>query len=116
MNNAAKQQFTDLVKKANATTGLYFHCSSNELMARRNLWGRSGFNSGLIAELIPVEKIKSISNLEMRVTLKNDSIIQLITADKGVDQVRGTKPVAIIFSEIVPRNGPIHEYITQMSN
>lgn len=87
-----------LISAAFQRIGLYFHCFPQLTQAKKAIWlGIDG--SGMrYLDHYPPELIKHIDNVEMRVTLINGSIIQLVGSDM-YDKLRGSNPVGIVFDE-----------------
>ena len=79
--------------------GAYYHLFPTAAQGRKALWlgiGKDGFK---YMDHFPKQLVKRINDQEMTITLKNGSIYQIIGTDKGLDYLRGTNPVGLIFSE-----------------
>jgi len=79
--------------------GLYWHCLPTLKQARRVVWdGITHDGRNLIKATFPREIVKKVNEDEMKLTLVNDSIIQLVGAD-NFDSLVGANPVSVVFSE-----------------
>lgn len=87
-----------LISEAVKRVGNYYYIFPEYNQGRKALWDNID-NDGLrTIHHIPTELIKSINNQEMKVELRNGSIIQVIGAS-DIDRIVGTNPVGIVFSE-----------------
>lgn len=87
-----------LIREGIKQRGLYYHFLPTAVQGRKVIWDGMT-NDGLkFLEFIPKGAIKTINGQEMKVTLFNDSIIQVIGTDY-YDSVRGTNPRGCVFSE-----------------
>lgn len=79
--------------------GLYWHCLPTLKQARRVVWdGITSDGRNLIKATFPREIIKKVNEDDMKLTLINDSIIQLVGAD-NFDSLVGANPINVVFSE-----------------
>lgn len=87
-----------LISQAVRRVGIYYYIFPDAKMARRIIWDgidKAGFKT---LQHIPSELVASLNNTEMKVTLKNGSLI-LILGSHDVDSLRGPNPVGCVFSE-----------------
>lgn len=102
------------VKAALQRPGLYLHTLPTAVQARRVVWdnidndGRHTLNTA-----VPNEIRKGTNNTEMKIELKNGSIIQLIGGD-NYDSAVGTNPVGITMSEAALTNPAAWNYFRPM--
>lgn len=79
--------------------GLYWHCLPTLKQARRVVWDAiTPDGQNLIKATFPRDIVKKTIEDEMKVVLRNGSIIQLIGADY-FDALVGANPVSVVFSE-----------------
>lgn len=94
-----KSAFNYMVKEAAKRVGIYYYFFPTYNQGRKVLWDgidKAGFK---FLDHIPKEIRKGDANqTEMKVTLINGSIIQVVGSD-NVDTVVGTNPVGCVFSE-----------------
>ncbi len=78
--------------------GLYFHCFPQLTQAKKAIWlGIDGDGMNYL-DHFPASLVAHKDNTEMRITLINGSIIQLVGSDM-YDKLRGSNPVGIVFDE-----------------
>lgn len=92
-----------LIYKAAERVGLYFYCFPTYAQGRKIIW--EGMTSGgrRMMDFIPAELVEHVNNTEMKITLKNGSIVQIVGVD-NYDRLMGTNPVGLIFSEYSIQN------------
>jgi phage terminase large subunit len=94
----SKTALNILISASFQRVGLYFHCFPQLTQAKKAIWlGIDGDGMAYI-DHYPKELVKHIDNTEMRVTMINGSIIQLVGSDM-YDKLRGSNPVGIVFDE-----------------
>ena len=98
------------IKKALERRGAYFYTLPTYNQAKKVIWtGMS--NEGIrFLDHIPKQIIRNLNNTEMRITLKNGSLIQLVGTD-NIDSIVGTNPVGVVFSEYALQNPKAWELI-----
>lgn len=88
-----------MIRAALREVGVYFYCLPTFRQARLVIWD-SITNSGMrFLDYIPKELIEKINSQEMKITLTNGSILQLIGSDTYDTSLVGTNPRMIVFSE-----------------
>ncbi len=93
-----KTCFNILAQKAFEKIGTYFYIFPEFAQGRKILWDgmdKSGFK---FIDHIPKEVIKSKNSAEMKLTLANGSMIQVVGSN-NVDSIMGTNPIGCVFSE-----------------
>ena len=88
-----------MVAKAMERVGQYFYFFPTAVMARRAVWDGISATGFKYLDHIPESIVDKVNNTEMKVTLLNGSILQLLGVDTNVDVVVGTNPVGCLFSE-----------------
>lgn len=85
-------------KKSFERVGNYYHVLPFYAQARKAVWDGKDKAGKPFISAFPDEIIEKKNDQEMKLTLKNGSIWQLIGAD-NIDTIVGTNPVGIVFSE-----------------
>lgn len=94
-----KTCFNYMIKKSLEKVGTYFYFLPTYKQAKRVIWDNID-NDGLkMLEHIPKELIVSTNATELKIELRNGSIIQLIAADEFKSSGVGTNPIGVVFSE-----------------
>ena len=102
--------FNYTIKQAFLQKGMYFYLLPTYVQAKRVIWQGINNDGDKILDYVPEPIIKNKNETELRVELKNGSIIQLIGTDK-YDAIRGTNPVGCVFSEYAFHNPMAWEVI-----
>ena len=93
-----KTCFNYMIKEAVKRVGIYYYIFPDSKMARRILWDgidKEGFKT---LKHIPEELVLNMNNTEMKIVLRNGSII-LVLGSHDVDSLRGPNPIGVVFSE-----------------
>lgn len=98
-----KTLFNLMVKKALERVGVYYYFFPTFVQGRRVIWDGIDGSGMKFLDHIPPSLIANKNNTEMKLTLSNGSIIQIIGTD-DVDRVRGANPVGCVFSEYAFQN------------
>ena len=85
-------------KKAFERVGVYYHVLPFYAQARKSVWDGKDREGRSFIDAFPEALVTKRNDQEMKLTLKNGSIWQLIGAD-NIDTIVGTNPVGIVFSE-----------------
>lgn len=94
-----KLTFNFTVKEAMARVGVYYYFFPTYNQGRKVIWDGIDKDGFKFMHHIPKEIIKGDPNsTEMKVTLTNGSIIQVVGSD-NIDSIVGTNPVGCVFSE-----------------
>lgn len=94
-----KTCFNYMIKKAFERKGTYFYLLPTARQAKKVIWDNIDNDGFKMLDHIPKELTTNVNSVEMKVTLKNGSIIQLIAADEFDKSGVGTNPVGVVFSE-----------------
>ncbi len=90
--------FNLMVRLAVERVGIYYYFLPTYSQGKKIIWDGMT-NDGLrFVDCIPKEFVESMNSQELKITLKNGSLIQIIGTDR-FDSVRGTNPVGCVFSE-----------------
>lgn len=93
-----KSCFNALVKKATERVGNYYYIFPEYNQGRKALWDNIDSTGMRTIDHIPKELAKAKNATEMKIELKNGSIIQIVGA-ADIDRIVGTNPVGVVFSE-----------------
>ena len=94
-----KTCFNYMVKKAFEKVGTYFYFLPTYKQAKRVIWDNIDNEGFKMLDHIPKELITSTNATELKIELRNGSIIQLIAADEFKSSGVGTNPIGVVFSE-----------------
>ena len=87
-----------IVKKALTEKGLYYYFLPTFTQSKKIIWDGINNDGFKFIDYCPKEATESRNGTELKITLKNGSIIQLIGTDT-YDSIRGTNPRGCVFSE-----------------
>jgi phage terminase large subunit len=93
-----KTSWNLMIKAACLRVGTYFYILPTYTQAKKVIWDaidRDGFR---VIDHIPPELRAGVNHSEMKVTLTNGSVIQLVGSD-NIDSIVGTNPLGLVFSE-----------------
>jgi len=90
--------------------GLYWHLFPTYNQGRKIAWDGMTRDGRRFMDHFPEEVIAAVNNTEMRLTLKNGSIYQVVGTD-NVDRLIGANPVGVIFSEYSVQDPRAWDYI-----
>jgi len=91
------------IKKAIEDVGLYYYLLPTFTQAKKIIWDGITNDGYKFINYIPKELIEHRNGSEMKIELKNGSMIQLIGTD-NYDSIRGTNPRGCVFSEYAFQN------------
>lgn len=90
--------FNIMIRAAIKRVGIYYYILPNAVQARRVMFDGITSDGERIIDYIPKELINNVNIQQMKVVLKNGSIIQFVGSD-NFDSLRGTNPVGCVLSE-----------------
>jgi phage terminase large subunit len=93
-----KMIFAQMAKKMQERVGTYFYFLPTYTQAKKVIWtgaDREGFR---FLDHFPPQLVRNKNEQEMRIEMKNGSILQLVGAD-NIDRIVGTNPIGVVFSE-----------------
>lgn len=94
-----KTCFNYIIKKACERVGTYYYFLPTRVQAKKVIWDNIDNDGFKMLDHIPAELIQSTNGTELKVELKNGSIIQLVPADEFKKSGVGANPVGVVFSE-----------------
>jgi phage terminase large subunit len=92
-----------VAKKAIEDIGLYYYLLPTYTQAKKIIWDGITNDGNKFIDYIPQQIIENQNGQEMKISLKNGSMIQLIGTD-NYDAIRGTNPRGCVFSEFAYQN------------
>ena len=104
-----KTVFNVTVCEAAKRVGMYLYMLPQLTQARKVIWDGRGKDGNKFTDHIHPDLIAKINNTEMKVELVNGSIIQMAGAD-NYDNMMGTNPLGIVFSEFSIQNPTAYDY------
>jgi len=87
-----------IAAKACQKVGTYFYMGPYYNQIRQIIWEGMDGTGKKFTDYIPEELIEKTHNQDMRITLKNGSVIKLCGSD-NIDSIVGTNPIGIVFTE-----------------
>lgn len=91
--------FNVMIRAAIRKVGVYFYCLPTYAHARRVIHDGILSNGQKFLSFIPPELIAAHNSQEMKITLVNGSLIQLVGSDTASQSLVGTNPQGVVFSE-----------------
>jgi hypothetical protein len=88
-----------MIKRAFERVGTYFYFLPEYSQAKKVIWDNIDNDGFRMLDHIPQELIAGMNATELKITLKNGSIIQLIGADNFSKSGVGTNPIGVVLSE-----------------
>lgn len=99
------------IRAAIREVGVYFYIFPTFSQAKRVIWDSITNDGQRFVDFIPKELIAATSSQELKITLTNGSIIQLVGWD-NIDRLMGTNPKGIVFSEYaMPKASIAYTYL-----
>jgi hypothetical protein len=90
--------------------GLYYYFLPTYTQGKKIIWDGITIDGRKFINYIPDDCIDSKNGQEMKIALKNGSIIQVIGTD-NYDTIRGTNPVGCVFSEFAFQNPAVWDVV-----
>ena len=106
-----KCAFNKMVSESYKTKGVYYYFFPTYKQGRKVIWDAIDKRTGVkFLDHIPEQILAAKNNTEMKLTLSNDSIIQIVGTD-DFDSIMGTNPAGCIFSEFSLQDPRAWDYI-----
>ncbi len=102
--------FNLLFRAALKKVGVYFYIFPTYSQAKKVIWDSITNKGERFLDYIPKELITGTNGTEMKITLVNGSLIQLVGSD-NVDSLMGTNPQGIIFSEYALQDPTAYQFL-----
>jgi len=106
-----KTVFAMLPKKMMERVGTYFYFLPTYSQAKKVIWTGADKKGFKFLDHFPKEIVEDINETDMKITLTNGSILQLVGAD-NIDRVVGTNPVGVVFSEFALMKPEVWTYMS----
>jgi len=106
-----KMVFAQLPKMMMQRVGTYFYFLPTYTQAKKVIWSGADKDGFRFLDHFPKEIVKEKHETEMKVTLTNGSILQLVGAD-NIDRIVGTNPIGVVFSEYSLMKPDVWDYIS----
>lgn len=90
--------------------GVYFYIFPTYSQARKVIWDSITNTGEKFLDFIPKELISATNSTEMKITLTNGSLIQLVGSD-NFDSLVGTNPQGCVFSEYALQDPRAYQFI-----
>lgn len=98
------------IRQALKKIGVYFYIFPTYSQSRKVVWDSITNTGQKFVDYIPPELVDSTNSQEMKIKLKNGSLIQLIGSD-NVDSIVGTNPMGCVFSEYALQDPRAYQFI-----
>jgi phage terminase large subunit len=96
--------------KAHERVGTYWHLFPTYAQGKKIAWDGKTKAGVPFRAAFPKELVAAVNNTEMKITLKNGSIYQVVGADKP-DSLVGANPIGIVYSEWSLMNPSIRDLL-----
>ena len=104
-----------MVEQALKRVGIYWHMLPTFNQGRKVVWNGIDKNGNYILDYIPKELIQAKNSQEMKITLINGSIIQIVGSD-NFDALVGSNPCGIVMSEYALTDPRTYQFIRPILN
>jgi hypothetical protein len=105
-----------MIRQAVRKVGVYMYALPSFSQGRRVIWD-SITNDGMrFIDFIPPQLIRSTNSQELKITLVNGSIIQIIGSDSYDTSLVGTNPRMVIFSEFALADTDAFKFVMPILN
>ncbi len=94
-----KTAFQWFVKKAMERKGVYYYIFPEYEQWRKAFWDNIDNDGLTMHDHIPKQLLKNKNDQSMQIELVNGSLIQVIGTDRKIDNIVGTNPIWLLFSE-----------------
>jgi len=102
--------FNLMLRQALRKIGVYYYIFPEYSQARKVIWDSITTEGVRFLDYIPSELIQSSNSQQMKITLVNGSLIQLVGSD-NIDSLMGSNPIGIIFSEYALQDPQAYKFL-----
>lgn len=102
--------FNLVIRQALKKIGVYYYIFPTYSQAKKVIWDSMTNEGERFLDYIPPEVIESKNSQEMKIRLKNGSLIQLVGSD-NFDSLMGTNPRGVVFSEYALQDPRAYQFI-----
>ena len=106
-----KMVFANIPKMMQQRIGTYFYFLPTYTQAKKVIWTGADGAGFKFLDHFPSDLVKDINQTEMRITMTNGSILQMVGAD-NIDRIVGTNPIGVVFSEYALMKSDVWDYIS----
>lgn len=99
-----------MLRCAIQTIGVYFYIFPTYSQGRKVIWDSITNDGKRFLDFIPPELVFRTNSTEMKITLTNGSIMQLIGSD-NIDTIVGTNPRGCVFSEYALQDPKAYQFL-----
>jgi phage terminase large subunit len=96
--------------------GVYYYCLPTYRQAKLVIWDSITNDGDRFLDYIPKDTILTTNSQELKIVLKNNSVIQLIGSDSYDRSLVGTNPKMIVFSEYALADERAYHYVRPILN
>lgn len=96
-----------VIREAITRPGVYYVVYPTYSQGKKILWSSVTISGIRFLDYIPKQLVEGMNSQEMKITLTNGSIIQIIGSDNP-DRIVGTNPQGVVFSEYALQNPRIY--------
>jgi hypothetical protein len=102
--------FNLMIRAALTKVGVYYYIFGTYSQCRKVIWDSITSSGQKFLDFIPKELVTNTHSTEMKITLLNGSIIQLVGSD-NIDSLMGTNPIGVCFSEYALQDPTAYQFI-----
>ena len=102
--------FNLMIRMAIRTVGVYYYVFPTYSQAKKVIWDAITNTGEKFLDYIPPAWVEGKNGQEMKITLANRSIIQLVGSD-NVDSLVGTNPRGVVFSEYALQSPLAYQFL-----
>lgn len=102
--------FNLMLRAAIKKVGIYYYVFPTYRQGKMVIWDGMSNDGKRFLDYIPEELRERTNNQEMKMRLKNGSLIQIVGSD-NYDSLMGTNPVGIVFSEYALQDPTAYQYL-----
>ena len=99
-----------MIRMAIRTVGVYYYVFPTYSQAKKVIWDAITNTGEKFLDYIPPAWVEGKNGQEMKITLANRSIIQLVGSD-NVDSLVGTNPRGVVFSEYALQSPLAYQFL-----
>lgn len=102
--------FNLVLRAALRKIGVYYYIFPTYAQGKKVIWDSITNDGDRFLDYIPKELIRATNSQEMKITLNNGSLIQIVGSD-NFDSLMGTNPRGVVFSEYALQDPRAYQYI-----
>lgn len=102
--------FNLTIRAALKKVGVYYYIFPTYSQAKKVIWDSMTNEGQRFLDYIPEELVESTNSQEMKIRMKNGSLIQLVGSD-NFDSLMGTNPRGVVFSEYALQDPRAYQFI-----